>query len=48
MPVERFIWHRLSGYSFIHMAANISSVIMKMYSYDDNDNDDYYYVYKYA
>jgi len=30
------------------MAANISSVIMKMYSYDDNDNDDYYYVYKYA
>jgi len=47
VPVERFIWHRLARHSFIHMAANISSVIIFMYSYDDNDND-YYYVYKYA
>jgi hypothetical protein len=28
VPVVQFMWHRVSGYSFIHIAAIINSVIM--------------------
>jgi hypothetical protein len=38
IPVVRFIWHRLSRYSFIHIAATINSVIMILYLH-------YYYYY---
>ena len=40
VPVVRFAWHRLSGYSFIHIAATINGVIMITYLY-------YYYYYYY-
>jgi hypothetical protein len=30
VPVERFVWHRLSRYSFIHLAAAINSAFVIM------------------
>ena len=40
VPVERFIWCSLFRYLFIHIAATINSVIMRMYLH-------YYYYYYY-
>jgi len=40
VPVVRFMWHRLYRYSFIHIAAAISSIIITMYLH-------YYYYYYY-
>jgi hypothetical protein len=48
VPVVRFIWHSLSRYSFIHIAATINSVIMIMYLHYYYYYYYYYFIYKCA